>query len=90
MVFIAVLADEHLFFILRPSVNVNKTSHLAVHLLLNVHVILFQDSFRMNYAENPHQNHEASMWGKVMDRLLGDVRPPNHLSSPSPEGLLSV
>lgn len=47
--------------------NVNKTSHLAVHLLLNVHVILFQDSFRLNYAENPRQNYEASMWGKVVD-----------------------
>lgn len=48
MVFIAVNVDEHLFYILGPFVDVHKTSHLAVRLFL--HAILFQDSFRLNYA----------------------------------------
>lgn len=74
MVFIAVNVDEHLFYILGPFVDVHKTSHLAVRLLL--HVILFQDSFRLNYAENPYQNHKASVWGKAVDRLLRDVSSP--------------
>lgn len=61
MVFIAVNVDEHLFYILGPFVDVHKTSHLAVRLFL--HAILFQDSFRLNYAYNPYQNHRASVWG---------------------------